>query len=92
MNMYRCMRSLISAVVLVVLWGAPGHARHAELPNRIPEARETLVAAPHQDMLHVPDATQPNLGCGGWGIPVCRWVAAGQQRGRRRPSGARRRR
>ena len=32
------MRSLISAVVLVVLWGGPEHARHVELPNRIPEA------------------------------------------------------
>jgi hypothetical protein len=51
----------------VVLWGAPGHTRHVELPNHIPEARETLAAAPHQDMLHVPDATQPNLGWGAGG-------------------------
>ena len=25
-------------MVIVVLWGAPGHAHHGELPNRIPEA------------------------------------------------------
>ena len=36
-SLYR-MRSLVSAIVLVMLWGAPGHARHGELPNRIPEA------------------------------------------------------
>jgi len=38
MSMYRRMRSLSYAVVLVVLWGAPGHARHGELPNRTWEA------------------------------------------------------
>jgi len=32
------MRSLSYGIVLVVLWGAPGHARHGEMPNRIPEA------------------------------------------------------
>jgi hypothetical protein len=38
MSVYRRMRSLSYAVVLVVLWGAPGHARHGELPNRTWEA------------------------------------------------------
>ena len=38
MNMYRCIRLLVSAVVLVVFWDTPGHTRHGELPNRIPEA------------------------------------------------------
>ena len=38
MSVCRRMRSLSYAVVLVVLWGAPGHARHGELPNRTWEA------------------------------------------------------
>ena len=38
MNRYRCMKSLVSAIVVVALWDTPGHARHGELPNRIPEA------------------------------------------------------
>jgi len=38
MSISRRMKSLFYAVVLVVLWGASGHARHGELPNRIPEA------------------------------------------------------
>ena len=38
MSMYRRIRSLVYGIALVVLWGAPGHARHGELPNRIPEA------------------------------------------------------
>ena len=38
MSTYRRIRSLVYGIALVVLWGAPGHARHGELPNRIPEA------------------------------------------------------
>jgi hypothetical protein len=38
MSSSRQMSSLVSAVVLVVLWGTLGHTRHGELPNRIPEA------------------------------------------------------
>jgi hypothetical protein len=38
MSMYRGMRSLSYAVVLVVLSGAPGHSCHDELPNRTWEA------------------------------------------------------
>jgi hypothetical protein len=38
MSMYRGMRSLSYAVVLVVLSGAPGHSCHGELPNRTWEA------------------------------------------------------
>src|SRR5712691_11065463 len=38
MSMYRRMRSLVSADVLVGLWSTPGSARHGELPHRIPEA------------------------------------------------------
>src|SRR5712692_6652715 len=34
MSISRWMRSLVSAVVCGVLWGAPGHACHGELPNR----------------------------------------------------------
>ena len=30
--------SLSYGMVLVLLWGVPGYARHGELPNRIPEA------------------------------------------------------
>ena len=35
------------------------------VPTQGMQARETLVAPPQQDMLHVPDAAQPNLG---WGV------------------------
>src|SRR4029450_1392457 len=38
MSSSRWRSSLSYGMVLVVLWGAPGHARHGELPNRIPEA------------------------------------------------------
>jgi hypothetical protein len=38
MSMYHRMRSLSYAVVLVVLWRAPGHSCHDELPNRTWEA------------------------------------------------------
>jgi hypothetical protein len=30
--------SLSYGMFIMVLWWAPGHARHGELPNRIPEA------------------------------------------------------
>jgi hypothetical protein len=38
MSVYRQMRSLSYAVVLVVLWRAPGHSCHGEPPNRTWEA------------------------------------------------------
>ncbi len=38
MSTYRRIRSLVYGIVIVALGGAPGHARHGELPNRIPEA------------------------------------------------------
>jgi hypothetical protein len=38
MRRYRPMRALVYSLVLVGLGGAPGYARHGELPNRIPEA------------------------------------------------------
>ena len=38
MSTYHRIRSLVYSIVIVALWGAPGHARHGELPNRIPEA------------------------------------------------------
>ena len=38
MPMDRRMKSLVAAGVVVGLWGAPGRARHGELPNHIPEA------------------------------------------------------
>jgi hypothetical protein len=38
MRRYRPMRSLVYGLVLVGLGGAPGYARHGELPHRIPEA------------------------------------------------------
>ena len=37
MSSSRRMSSLVSAIVLVVLWGVLGHTRHGDLPNRIPE-------------------------------------------------------
>ena len=38
MRISRRMRSLSYGVVIFMLCGSPGHARHGELPNRIPEA------------------------------------------------------
>jgi hypothetical protein len=38
MSSSRWRSSLSYGMVIMVLWWAPGHARHGELPNRIPEA------------------------------------------------------
>jgi len=62
MPMYRRMKSLVAAVVLVGLWGAPGYARPGELPKRIPEA------APY----HVTEAEayEPAVGDGATPVPM----------------------
>ena len=73
--MYRRMRFLVSAIVLVVLWGALGHTRHGELPNR------TWKAISISSFLG-PGCTPPGEAIG---IPVFRWAAAVPQRERRRP-------
>ena len=46
MGASRYIRCLSYGIVLVVLWGAPGHARHDALPNLIPETADNGTLEP----------------------------------------------